>query len=55
MMKLGSSRPWQDAMEAITGQRTMDAAAVAEYFQPLTDWLIKQNEGQPIGWNEECP
>ncbi|KAI5646415.1 angiotensin-converting enzyme domain-containing protein [Phthorimaea operculella] len=52
MLKMGSSRPWQDAMEAITGQRHMDASGVLEYFQPLYDWLKAENErtGEHIGW-----
>ncbi|CAH4035597.1 unnamed protein product [Pieris brassicae] len=52
MLKLGSSRPWPDAMEALTGQRNMDASGVMEYFQPLYDWLKAENErtGEHIGW-----
>ncbi|CAK1546002.1 unnamed protein product [Leptosia nina] len=52
MLKLGSSKPWPDAMEAITGQRDMDASGVMEYFQPLYDWLKQENErtGEHIGW-----
>lgn len=55
MLKLGSSVSWQEAMEKITGQREMSAKAVLEYFQPLTDWLKKQNEGEEIGWTGACP
>lgn len=55
MLKLGSSVSWQEAMERITGQREMSAKAVLEYFQPLTDWLKKQNEGEEIGWTGACP
>ncbi len=43
MLELGSSRPWPDALEAITGQRQMDASAMAEYFAPLKKWLDEQN------------
>ena len=50
MMKLGASRPWPDALEALTGQRQMDASAMAEYFQPLKEWLDKQNAGRKVGW-----
>ena len=52
MMKMGVSRPWPDTMEVITGQREFDATALMEYFQPLTDWLIKQNQmsGDQPGW-----
>lgn len=50
MMEMGSSRPWQDALEALTGQRDMDASAIMDYFAPLKDWLDQQNEGRQCGW-----
>jgi peptidyl-dipeptidase A len=50
MMKLGASRPWPDALETLTGQREMDAGAMAEYFAPLKKWLDEQNRGKPVGW-----
>jgi peptidyl-dipeptidase A len=50
MMQMGSSRPWPDALEAISGQREMDASAMVEYFAPLTAWLEEQNRGRPAGW-----
>ncbi|OGR60132.1 MAG: peptidyl-dipeptidase [Elusimicrobia bacterium GWA2_69_24] len=43
MMALGISRPWPDALEAMTGSRKMDAGAVAEYFAPLKAWLDAEN------------
>ena len=46
----GSSRPWPDALEALTGQRQMDATAIRDYFAPLQKWLDEQNKGKPIGW-----
>lgn len=52
MLAMGSSRPWQDAMEKLTGQRTMDAQGLVEYFKPLQDWLTEQNKknNEYIGW-----
>ena len=50
MLKLGLSRPWPDALEAMTGERDMDATALLDYFQPLQAWLDAQNEGHPVGW-----
>ncbi|HVJ26445.1 MAG TPA: M2 family metallopeptidase, partial [Vicinamibacterales bacterium] len=50
MMKMGGSKPWPDALEALTGQRQLDASAMAEYFQPLKEWLDKQNAGRRVGW-----
>lgn len=50
MLAMGASEPWPDALEALTGQRQMDASALLEYFQPLSTWLAKQNAGQRCGW-----
>jgi peptidyl-dipeptidase A len=50
MMAMGASKPWPDALEALTGQREMDASAMAEYFAPLKAWLDKQNAGKQVGW-----
>ncbi len=50
MMKLGLSRPWPEALAALTGKREMDATAILSYFAPLQRWLEKQNAGQQCGW-----
>ncbi|HEY0556089.1 MAG TPA: M2 family metallopeptidase [Thermoanaerobaculia bacterium] len=50
MLEMGASRPWPDALEAVTGQRQMDASAIADYFAPLKTWLDQQNQGQTCGW-----
>ncbi|MEX2154714.1 MAG: M2 family metallopeptidase [Gemmatimonadaceae bacterium] len=50
MLQLGSSTPWPEALYAMTGERRMDAGALAEYFQPLKVWLDEQNRGKTIGW-----
>jgi peptidyl-dipeptidase A len=50
MMEMGASQPWPDALEALTGQREMDATAVLDYFAPLQTWLAQQNKGQACGW-----
>ncbi|MDQ7008153.1 MAG: M2 family metallopeptidase [Acidobacteriota bacterium] len=50
MLALGRSRPWPDALEALTGSREMDASAVKDYFQPLMEWLEEQNAGRTCGW-----
>ena len=50
MLELGASKPWPDALEALTGQRQMDASAILEYFAPLRSWLQEQNKGQKCGW-----
>lgn len=50
MMKLGLSRPWPEALQALTGKKEMDATAILSYFAPLQEWLKKQNAGQQCGW-----
>ena len=45
MLEMGASRPWPDALEAITGQWEMDATAILDYFAPLQVWLDEQNAG----------
>ena len=50
MLKMGLSKPWPDALEALTGSREMDATAIRDYFAPLQAWLDEQIEGQPTGW-----
>jgi peptidyl-dipeptidase A len=49
-LEMGASRPWPDALEALTGQREMDATAIVDYFRPLKDWLDEQNRGKQCGW-----
>ncbi|MGI0130860.1 MAG: M2 family metallopeptidase [Thermoplasmata archaeon] len=39
MLEMGMSREWPDALEAITGERRMDASGLLEYFAPLKEWL----------------
>jgi peptidyl-dipeptidase A len=50
MMEMGQSRPWQEAMQAFTGETRTEASAVAAYFAPLDKWLTEQNRGQQCGW-----
>jgi peptidyl-dipeptidase A len=50
MLEMGASRPWPEALNALTGQSQMDASAMAAYFEPLKRWLDQQNAGKPVGW-----
>ena len=50
MLAMGMSRPWPEALEALTGTRQMDATAIRDYFAPLQAWLDEQLKGQPVGW-----
>lgn len=50
MLEMGLSKPWPDALEAVTDSREMDATAILDYFAPLKTWLDEQNEGRQCGW-----
>ncbi len=50
MLEMGLSRPWPEALQALTGQRDLDATAIRDYFAPLQKWLDEQNKGKPVGW-----
>ena len=52
MLELGSSKPWKEAMEVMTGEPKMDTGAFREYFKPLEKWLMKENKknGVMVGW-----
>jgi peptidyl-dipeptidase A len=52
MLAMGQSKPWPDALDTLTGDKKMDATALADYFAPLKTWLDEQNNknGYPVGW-----
>ena len=50
MLEMGQSRPWPEALEALTGEKQMDATAILDYFAPLKQWLDEQNKGHIAGW-----
>ncbi len=50
MMEMGLSKPWPEALEALTGENRMDATAIVDYFRPLLDWLEEQNKDATCGW-----
>ena len=50
MLALGASKPWQDALNALSGERQADASAILDYFAPLKTWLEDQNKEEQCGW-----
>lgn len=50
LLQAGASKPWQETLFELTGQREMDATAILDYFAPLKGWLETQNQGQTCGW-----
>jgi peptidyl-dipeptidase A len=43
MLSMGLSKPWPEALKAMTGEDKMDATAIIDYFAPLKTWLDQQN------------
>ena len=43
MLAMGSSKPWPEALKALTGEDKIDGGAIIEYFAPLKTWLDEQN------------
>jgi peptidyl-dipeptidase A len=52
MLAMGKSKPWPEELEALTGEKQMDATAMLDYFAPLKKWLDEQNKasGAKTGW-----
>jgi peptidyl-dipeptidase A len=50
MLEMGQSRPWPEALYAMTGEKDIDATAILDYFAPLKQWLDEQNKGHNVGW-----
>src|SRR5262245_43224081 len=50
VLAMGVSKPWPEALEALTGERQLDANAIADYFAPLKTWLDEPNKGNKVGW-----
>ncbi len=50
MLEMGKSRPWPEALEALTGSPEISGQALLEYFAPLQAWLDQQNQGRQCGW-----
>jgi peptidyl-dipeptidase A len=52
MLSMGLSKPWQDALEAMTGSRQMDATAIIDYFAPLKKYMDDElaKKGVKAGW-----
>ncbi|SDF96840.1 MULTISPECIES: M2 family metallopeptidase [unclassified Duganella] len=43
LLELGASKPWPEALKAISGEDKIDGNALLEYFAPLKTWLDQQN------------
>jgi peptidyl-dipeptidase A len=45
LLELGATRDWRDVMRDYAGGE-ISAKAMLDYFAPLMDWLVEQNEGR---------
>ncbi|XP_045746145.2 angiotensin-converting enzyme-like protein Ace3 [Mirounga angustirostris] len=52
ILKMGSSRPWPEVLQKITGQTEVSTKALMTYFKPLLNWLVTENvrQGEILGW-----
>lgn len=50
MLSMGASKPWPEAMRAVTGGDRADAGPMLEYFAPLRKFLEAQNKGKKCGF-----
>jgi peptidyl-dipeptidase A len=48
MLAMGTSKPWPEALKAVTGEERMDATAMLDYFAPLKAWLDAQNRALAV-------
>ena len=54
----GRSIKWSELFTKLTGERTLSASAIVEYFAPLYEWLRAENKrtGERPGWSlDGCP
>lgn len=56
MLEPGFSKPWPEALQALTGNAMMDATSLITYFEPLQKWLEEANSksGECLGWEGYC-
>lgn len=51
-MEKGSSVHWREVLQSTIGESRLDGSAMREYFQPLEEWLQKENfrTKEYVGW-----
>ncbi|MBA2933539.1 M2 family metallopeptidase [Sphingomonas sp. CGMCC 1.13654] len=50
MLEMGRSRPWLEAVRAMTGKAEVSSDAMLDYYRPLMAWLQRQNAGEVCSW-----
>ncbi|CAF3327866.1 unnamed protein product, partial [Rotaria sp. Silwood2] len=53
MLDMGNSKPWPIVLQSLNGETKLDSGAILDFFQPLYEWLKKENHarGYPVGWD----
>ncbi|KAL9965338.1 hypothetical protein ACROYT_G029126 [Oculina patagonica] len=54
--EMGKSKPWPEALEKLTGSKTLDVGALTAYFEPLRKWMVDQRNTLGYaapGWDED--
>jgi peptidyl-dipeptidase A len=49
ILSLGATRDWKTVLHEATGEG-LTARPLLAYFQPLSEWLQRENQGRKIGW-----
>jgi peptidyl-dipeptidase A len=49
IMKSGATKDWREVIREATGE-DLSAKAMLEYYQPVLDYLKKENAGRQVGW-----
>ncbi|XP_055861053.1 angiotensin-converting enzyme-like [Biomphalaria glabrata] len=55
MLKLGTSKPWPETLEILTGKKAYDTQPLMDYFKPLMEFLKKEIGQEKVGWETNCP
>ncbi|KAK2820760.1 hypothetical protein Q5P01_023719 [Channa striata] len=50
ILQAGSSKPWPVVLLEAIGTDKMNASSLMKYFQPVIEWLEKQNVNETLGW-----
>ncbi|MFO0891969.1 MAG: M2 family metallopeptidase, partial [Isosphaeraceae bacterium] len=50
ILELGATRDWNALLREATGEG-LSARALVSYFEPLLEWLRKENRGRKVGWD----
>ena len=49
LLSLGATRDWREVIREKTGEE-VSTRAMLEYFEPLLDYLKKENAGRDVSW-----